>query len=225
LDLSQELLAYSKHAGEALLSQGAGLAANVVALAIDFFVMLFVLFYLVRDGRQLLASLTALTPLREDQDERIVSRIREMARSVFVGSFLTAVCQGVAGGVGLALVGIPGLFWGTVMGVVSLVPLVGTALVWVPAAGYLFLVGRWGSAVFLLVWCAVIVGSIDNFLRPFLMRGRSGLSPLFVFLAVMGGLEYFGLPGLLYGPLILTFAAAILFLYKEEFLAEGRRTP
>ncbi|MBI5017588.1 MAG: AI-2E family transporter [Deltaproteobacteria bacterium] len=217
LDLGQQLLAYSKRAGEALLGQGAGLAANVVALAVHSFVMLFVLFYLVRDGHQMMAALKALTPLQEHQDERIAARIREMARSVFVGSFLTAACQGLAGGIGLALVGIPGLFWGAVMGVVSLIPIVGTALVWVPAAGYLFLVGRWRSALFLLGWCTVVVGLTDNVLRPFLMRGRSGLSPMFVFLAVMGGLEYFGLPGLLYGPLILTFAAAILYLYKEEF--------
>ena len=148
-----------------------------------------------------------------------------MARSVFVGSFLTALCQGVAGGIGLALVGIPALFWGAVIGVASLIPLVGTALIWVPAAGYLFLVGRWGSAVFLLIWCGVLVGFIDNFLRPFLMRGGGGLSPFYVFLAVMGGLEYFGLPGLLYGPLILTFAAAILYLYKEEFPTILRRAP
>jgi predicted PurR-regulated permease PerM len=127
------------------------------------------------------------------------------------------VLQGIVGGIGLALAGIPGVFWGAVMGFTSLIPVVGTGLVWVPAAGYLMLAGRWKAAVFLVLWSIMLVSSIDSFLKPFLMRGPERLSPFYVFLAVMGGLQYFGLPGLLYGPLVLGFAAVILYIYQEEF--------
>jgi predicted PurR-regulated permease PerM len=217
LDVNQQLLALSKKWGESLLSKGAGLAANIVSVSVQFFVLLFVMFYFLRDGREMIRSIKSLTPLEEAQDDRIILRIRAMSRSVFVGSFLTAVVQGVVGGIGLALVGIPGFFWGAIMGVVSLIPFVGTALVWIPAVLYLFIAGSTGSALFLLAWSVLFVGSIDNFIRPFLIRGEGGLSPFYVFLAVIGGLDYFGLPGILYGPLILTFTAAILHLYKEEF--------
>lgn len=219
LDVNAQLLTLSRKVGEVFLNQGAGLAADAVKLAVKFLALFFVMFYMVRDGRQMLGTLKSLLPLEEGQSERILDRIGEMSKSVFVGTFLTAVCQGLVGGIGLALVGIPGLFWGAAMGVVSLIPLVGTALVWVPAVGYLLLTGRYGGALFLLIWCVGLVGTVDNFIRPFLMRGGGGLSTFYVFLAVMGGLDFFGLPGLLYGPLILTFAAAVLQLYREEFPA------
>jgi predicted PurR-regulated permease PerM len=217
LNLTEQLLTYSRRAGEFLLNQSADFAANLLTLVISFMLMLCILFFLVRDGREMIAGLKAITPFREDQNNRIVSHIRKMARAVFFGSFVTAICQGIAGGIGFALVGIPSLFWGAAMAVMSLIPIVGTALIWVPAVVYLFIVDRWWSAGFLFAWCAVVVGLMDNVLRPLLMRGGSELSPFFIFLAVLGGLEYFGLPGLLYGPLIITFAAAMLYLYKEEF--------
>ncbi|MDZ7700427.1 MAG: AI-2E family transporter [Deltaproteobacteria bacterium] len=83
--------------------------------------------------------------------------------------------------------------------------------------GYLILIGQWKYGIFLGVWCIVVVGSIDNFLRPFLMRGEGGMSPFYVFLAIIGGVGYFGLAGILYGPMILGFAAVMLSLYQAEY--------
>jgi predicted PurR-regulated permease PerM len=157
------------------------------------------------------------SPLRKDQEDRILTGVRVVAKSVLLGTFLTALCQGLVGGIGLALVGIPGLFWGTVMGFSSLIPLIGTALVWVPAAVYLVLLGKMKAAAFLAVWCVVLVGSIDNFLRPFLMRGEAKMSTFYIFLAIVGGVQYFGLTGILYGPLILSFAMIMLYIYGVEY--------
>ena len=134
----------------------------------------------------------------------------------------------LAGGIGLAIVGIPGLFWGTVMGFSSLIPVIGTALVWGPAVIYLLLFGKWKAGIFLLVWSIVLVGSIDNFLRPFLMRDENNLSPFYIFLAIIGGVQYFGLAGILYGPLILTFAMVMLYIYGveyQDFLSELKHRP
>ena len=159
----------------------------------------------------------ALSPLRDEQEERIIHIMKDVGRSVLLGSFLTALCQGLAGGIGLAIVGIPAFFWGSLMGFASLIPFVGMALIWVPAVGYLALMGRWKAALFLFLWCTLLVGMIDNFLRPFLMRGEGKMSPFYVFLAIIGGVTYFGLPGILYGPLILAFARVMLFIYKVEY--------
>lgn len=218
IDFEAQAAALSGKAGAFLIDQGSALAANAAELLTGVFILFFVLFYFVRDGRTLLARAGEYSPLTSRQGRDIAGRLGRMAKSVFVGTFLTALAQGVAGGVGLAFVGISPLFWGAVMALASLVPLVGTALVWAPAAAWLAFGGNPWGALFLAVWCVAVVGTVDNFLRPFLMSGEDGLSPLWIFLGVVGGLRVFGLPGILYGPLILTFAAAVLDLYKGEFL-------
>lgn len=222
LDLSQQLSAISKKAAETLVGQGAAFATNTAYLIAQLFMMFFILFYLLRDGRAILERVAALTPMRRADAALILARVGETSKSVFVGTFLTAAAQGVAGGVGLLLAGLPGFFWGAMMAAASLIPVVGTALVWIPAVLYLLITGNYLAALFLAGWCVLIVGTIDNFLRPFLMRGKGGLPPLFIFLAVVGGLSVFGLSGILFGPLILTFASGMIDLYQHSHATEER---
>ena len=216
-DLRSALLQVSRKLGSFLLSEGSGLIQGAVGLVFHFMVTLFITFYFIRDGERLVRMIRNLSPLHEEQERNIIDKVKAVARSALLGSFLTALCQGAAGGIALAIVGIPALFWGSLMGFASLIPVVGTALVWFPAVGYLILIGQWKYGIFLGVWCIVVVGSIDNFLRPFLMRGEGGMSPFYVFLAIIGGVGYFGLAGILYGPMILGFAAVMLSLYQAEY--------
>jgi predicted PurR-regulated permease PerM len=217
VNLQQYLLQISKRAGQFLLSHGVGVARDMAGMIFNFFVMMFLTFYLVRDGREMLAGIKDLLPLREDQKNRIIDKIRSVVRSALLANFLTALCQGAAGGIGLAIVGIPPLFWGALVGVSSLIPVVGTAIVWLPAIGYLLIAGKWKAGIFLFLWAVFFVGSIDNFLRPFLMREKEGVSPFYLFLAIMGGVSYFGLAGIIYGPLILGFAAVMVYIYQAEY--------
>ncbi len=182
-----------------------------------FFLFLVALFFFLKDGAGMVARLKYLTPLREEQQERILDTLRRVSRSVLAGGFLVAALQGVVGGVGLAFVGIPALFWGTVMALSAFVPVVGTGLVWAPAVAFLLFTGEWKSAVFLALWCGILVTSIDTFLRPYLMRDASGVPVLFLFLAILGGIQAFGVFGLLYGPIILTFAVVMLKIYADEY--------
>ncbi len=227
LDIQNNLLYLSRNFGQFLLSKGATLLGNVATILSQFFIMMFIFFYVVRDGKEMIAGARYYSPLRSDQEDRILEAIRVVARSVLLGSFLTALCQGVVGGIGLTIVGVPGLFWGTVMGFSSLIPVVGTSLVWIPCVLYLLILGNMKSALFLTFWSILLVGSIDNFLRPFLMRGDNrSLSPFYIFLAIIGGVQYFGLVGILYGPLILSFAMVMLYIYgveyREELLSNGK---
>jgi predicted PurR-regulated permease PerM len=228
LDVVSNLLQISKNLGQVLLTKGATLLGNLVSLITHFFIMIFVVFYLVRDGWEMLQKGRTFSPLRKEQEDELLFGIRIVAKSVFLGTFLTALCQGLVGGIGLAFVGIPGLFWGTVMGFSSLIPIIGTGLIWIPAAAYLALIGSWKKALFLAVWSVVLNGSIDNFLRPFLMRGEGRMSPFYVFLAIIGGVQYFGLVGVLYGPLILSFAMIMLYMYgaeyRDDLLSESKQT-
>ncbi len=217
LQVESHFLAASKNVGQFLINRGAVLLGDAATIITRFFLLIFFLFYLLRDGESMIAAIKALSPLREDQEDRILRRMQAVARSALLGSFLTAVAQGVAGGIGLMLVGIPGLFWGTLMGFTSFIPVVGTALVWVPAVVYLLILGRSGAAVFLALWCIILVGSIDNFLRPFFMKGQAGMSTFYIFLAILGGVQWFGLAGIVYGPLILAFAMVMLYIYQVEY--------
>lgn len=216
-DIQGYLLQLSRSFGQFVLKHGAGLLQNIAGLIFHLAVMLFLTFYMIRDGQDMLAQAKYLFPLRGEQKDRVIDRIRITGRSVLLGSLLTAVCQGAVGGIGLAIVGIPGLIWGTVLGFTSLIPIVGTSLVWIPSLGYLALMGQWKRAVFLALWAIFLVGTIDNFLRPFFMGGKGRMSTFYVFLSLIGGIHVFGLPGILYGPLILAFANVMLYIYRVEY--------
>jgi len=219
-DIVNSLLSLSRDIGQFLLTKVASILGDAAHIVAQFFIMIFIAFYLVRDGLEMVERARYFSPLRADQEDRIFDGIRVVAKSVLLGTFLTSVCQGLAAGVGFRIVGVPGLFWGTMAGMASLIPLVGTYLVWVPIALYLLLLGQVKSAVFLTVWSVVLVGSIDNFVRPMLMKGKSKMSPFYIFLAILGGVQYFGLRGILYGPLILSFAMIMLYIYGVEYKDE-----
>ncbi len=217
IDVGAGLLQASRYLSEQFLRGGYVFVGNAAALVANFGIMLFITFYLVRDGGEMIKAVKHLSPLRADQEDRIFSKIRGVARSVLLGSLFTALLQGLAAGIGLFIVGVPALFWGAMIGISSLVPVVGTALFWVPITGYLALAGEYKGALFFSLWSMVVVGSIDNFVRPYLMRGEGSLSPFYIFLAIVGGVQVFGLKGLLYGPLALGFAMVMLLIYEEEF--------
>ncbi len=219
-DISNNLLLLSKNIGQFLLGKAASILGNVASLVAQFFVMIFIAFYLVRDGKEMVSGIRYYSPLRAEQEDRIINGIRVVTKSVLLGTFITAICQGALGAFIFAILGFPGLFWGTMTGLASLIPLVGTYLIWVPIALYLVLLGQFKSAAFLAIWSIVASGIIDNFVRPFLMQGKSKMSPFYIFLAILGGVQYFGLKGILYGPLILSFAMIMLFIYGVEYRDE-----
>ena len=217
ISITGPIVKVTQYIGQFIISNGSAFLSNVVNMVTQIFIMFFIMFYVVRDYDWIIRKIKDLSPLKEEQEDRILERIRSVARSALLGSLITAFAQGIAGGIGLAIVGIPGIFWGTMMAFTSLVPVVGTALVWIPSCLYLLLLGHWKSSLFLLLWSLLIVGSIDNFLRPLLMRGVGQMSPFFVFLSIMGGIQYFGLLGLIYGPLILGCAIVMLYIYEAEY--------
>jgi predicted PurR-regulated permease PerM len=219
-DISNDLLYLSRGIGQFLLGKVASILSNVASLVAHFFVMIFIAYFLVRDGREMVSGIRYYSPLRAEQEDRIINGIRVVTKSVLLGTFITAICQGVAGGIAFAVLNFPGLFWGTMTALASLIPFVGTYLIWVPIALYLVLLGEFKSAVFLAIWSIVASGIIENLVRPFLMKGKSKMSPFYIFLAILGGVQYFGLKGILYGPLILSFAMIMLYIYGVEYRDE-----
>lgn len=217
IDPHKSLLDFSRQIGQTLLQLGSSLFRNTTIFIVHLLLLLFIVFFLLKDGATMIAGIKYLCPIREEQGDSILHNMRKVSRSVLLGGFFVASLQGLAGGISLAIVGIPALFWGTVLAFVAMIPVVGTGLVWIPATIYLLFTGPWWVAVLFAVYNTVVVGSIDTFLRPILMREGANAPVFFIFLSILGGVSVFGMLGLLYGPMILTFTAVMLNIYADEF--------
>ncbi|WP_027722938.1 AI-2E family transporter [Maridesulfovibrio zosterae] len=216
-DIQTKILEISRTFGQSMLTSGTWLAGNMASMVAHFFIMIFLVFTFLKDGDHFFAKISALSPLKVEQEEFIISSLRKVSKSVLFGSFFIAVLQGIVGGIGLAIAGIPAIFWGTMMGFTSLIPVLGTGIIWIPAIIYLLIVGKMKLAVFLLLWCGILVTGIDTVLRPIIVRESARVSTVYVFLAILGGLSSFGPIGILYGPLILSFLMVMLHIYGQEF--------
>ena len=207
---------------EPLASMGGQVFLGAIGTLVSFTVMLFVLFFLVRDGTPMARTALRLIPLSGPRKERLAHHMEEVTRAVVFGTVATAVLQGILVGTGFAIAGLPSaVVFGVVAAVLSVVPFGGTALVWLPGAAYLWFQGEVGWAIFLLVWGGAIVGLADNFVRPMLISGRTEVPTLAVFIGVLGGLSAFGLVGLFLGPLIIALALAIV-RFADEAVGGGQ---
>ncbi len=200
-----------------MLGISSNILGNITEVLINFLLMLFVLFFLLRDHDSIIQTIRHVTPLSRNQEDTLLDEIQKVAKSAVLGAFLTAFAQGFVGGVAMWMAGFAGLFWGTIMAFASFIPIVGTALIWIPAAGYLTLIGQWEWAVFLIVWGVAVIGSIDNLLRPFLMKGNSGMNTLLIFFSLIGGLQVYGMMGIIYGPIIFSLTLVLFRMYETEF--------
>ncbi|WP_261822970.1 AI-2E family transporter [Vibrio neonatus] len=216
-EIAQKVAELASSFGTHLVGISASVVGSATSFLMNFGLMLFVLFFLLRDHERIISAMRHIIPLSRSQEDRLLDEIEKVSKSAVMGSFLTAIAQGVAGGFAMWLVGFPGLFWGTMMGFASFVPVIGTALIWIPACLYLLLIGDTGWAIFLLIWSVAVVGSIDNILRPLLMQGSAGMNTLMIFFSLLGGLHVFGLIGLIYGPLIFAITMVLFTMYEEEF--------
>ncbi len=214
------------HVGELVRRISNLLYANLTELLkgftnviIGFAEVLFVTFYLLMDGSAMADRAFALSPWPADMNNRIRGDILASLRATLRGTVVLAVIQGLAGGLGFWVFGVPNApFWGTVMVFASVVPLVGTALVWAPAGIYLLVMSQPGQAVAVMVWCLVAGLVCDNFLRPKLLGGQGHLHPLLTFFSVLGGLSLFGVVGLILGPLVLAVLLSLVDVYQRYFL-------
>ena len=207
---------------EGLVSSGGTFVMGALGTAASFVLMLFVLFFVLRDGPGLAQQVVQMLPIEDRRRARLWQHLADVTRAVFLGIGLTALVQGLLVGVGFWIAGLPSpLVFGVVAVLVALIPMVGSALVWVPGALFLAARGDYGHAIFLAAWGAIVVGMVDNFLRPMLISGRADVPTLAVFVGVMGGLAAFGFIGLFVGPIVLGLLVA-LFRYERDELAAAQ---
>jgi len=223
--VESSLLEGGKAISNFLLSQGVDFAKNALVLATDFLVMLFTLFFVFRDGPYAYGTVFRAIPLEEGHKVKISERLHLTIKAVVNGTLLTALAQGATAGVTYYLLGLPfALFWGALSGLLSMLPVGGTAIVWVPIALYLLLSGAVTKGIILIAVGAGLVGLMDNLLQPILVGGRARLPVLPLYLASFGALAYFGLLGLFLGPILLAITLEMLVIYQEEYQQEGNDT-
>lgn len=188
----------SQSAGNSLL----GLTQNLMGFVVQFFLMLYILFFFFRDGPDLLQSLMRIMPLDDAKEWELMKRFASVARATVRGSMVVALVQGVIGGILFAVVGIPGaLLWGVLMTVLSLLP-IGSGLVWGPTAIVLFIQGEVGKAIAIVIVGVLVIGLVDNFLRPRLVGQDTKMPDYLILLSTLGGIAWFGLSGFVLGPII-----------------------
>jgi predicted PurR-regulated permease PerM len=198
-DLSNFALGFTR----SLADQAVQYTQNAIAFTAQFFIMLYVLFFFLRDGISIVRSVVSALPFGDRWEYVVIHRFTSVARATLKGTLIVAAVQGAIGGIMFALVGIQGaLFWGVVMMLLSLLPVGGSALVWAPAAAILFFQGHVGSAVALVVVGALGIGLVDNLLRPLLVGRDTQMPDYLVLLATLGGIGWFGLSGFVLGPVL-----------------------
>jgi predicted PurR-regulated permease PerM len=200
----------------AIATRGVGLVGGAVGFIVEVFFVIFTMYYLFRDGERLRAAAYDMVPLSDKKAREIFDRTGEVIGASVYGVLIIATIQGVLGGLAFWVLGLPSpLLWGVVMIFLSMIPMLGAFIVWVPAAIYLGLTGEWGKAIMLAVWGALVIGSVDNFLRPKLVGERTRLHELLVFFSVLGGLQVFGVLGIVLGPVIVAITIALLDVLRQ----------
>ncbi len=216
-----EILAAGEQFAQSVLAMGGSLVASLIGLVVAVVVALFVLFFFLRDGEQMVGRAMVLVPLDERRKTHLLDHLAGVTRAVVLGSLVVALVQGTLIGIGFALAGVPSpVVFGVLAVVASLVPLLGTTLVWVPTALWSGLSGHWGVALFLAIWGVAVVSSADNVIRPLFISSRAKISTLPVFIGLLGGIAAFGPIGIFLGPVVVALVLALL-----EFAEEARSEP
>jgi len=216
----RDLSSLLSQAGNALGSRAAEMLSIVLQhtalFFFELFVTLFALFFLFRDGEQLMEALHGVLPFETASREKMFSGARDLIRASVTTSLVVAAVQGIICGAAFWIAGISApIFWGVGMAFCSLLPVVGSAIIWAPAAIWLFSTGQWGKALVLLAICAGLTSVVDSLLRPMLLSGHGRLNGLVVFISVVGGVAVFGVIGLVLGPIVVATAQGLLDAYSH----------
>ena len=208
-----------------VISSSANVLEYLAKGMLNMFVFFFALFFLLRDGKKVIKKLRNLLPIREDIEIKLFSEINKLIRGLISGVLIIAVIEGVIAFIGFYLFGIPSpLLWSFVIVLAAYLPIIGPATVYVPAAIYLAVIGNITEGILLLIYSFALISYLDNIVKPNIMGKGSNINPAIVLLGVLGGLNLFGLAGIVVGPLILSILFIIYRLYEEENATKNKKS-
>ncbi len=226
MDVERLLISVGRDIFGTVSETGRAVATNAILSLFHLLVMLFTLFFLFRDGESLMSDLRRLVPMRLQHKDRIVERLRSTVTGIVRGSVATAVIQTLCATAGYFMVQMPGaLTLGVLTGFTSFIPIVGTALVWVPVTIFFAVQGAYVRASIIFLWGLLVVSTLDNLIKTLLIGRKAELSILFLFFGILGGAEVYGLKGLLVGPLLVAIIPVFFDIYKEQYLRKAAPEP
>jgi len=217
-ELNRGVTELGRTVGLFLYQQARSMTANIVNFVVNFFFMLLIVFYLLIDSQRLVSFIVGLSPLPDDQDEKLIQKFKDMAGAILIGNGLGGLIQGTLGGIVFAFFGFRSPFlWGVIMALLAFLPIVGVGAVFLPAALYLILQGRLAAGIFFIVFYVVLSGGIEYLFKPKLVGKRVQMHTLLVFLSIIGGLKLFGILGIIYGPLVVTAFLTLTDIYESSY--------
>jgi len=212
--LSEAALTISRFVGSRALVFG----QNALTFTVQFLVMVYLVFFFIRDGARLLDRLVAVLPLGDARERRLFRKFAEVARATIKGHIVIGIAQGSVGGITFALLGFNGaVFWGVVMTVFSVLPVVGASLVWIPAAVWLIATGAVGKGVIMVFVGVFVIGLVDNVLRPVLVGRDTKMPDYLILLSTLGGITAMGISGFVIGPIVAALCIAAWDMFAEDF--------
>ena len=216
--LLQQVGTAAKTAGAFVVSFAAGMTATTATFLLNLFVMLYAMFFFFRDGHKILERIFYYTPLSDEDETRMLTQLASITRATVKGTLVIGIIQGALAGIAFWVAGIEGAaLWGTIMTILSIIPGIGAALVWVPAVIILFVTGQSLTATLLAAWCAAVVGTVDNFLRPMLVGRDAKMPDLLILIGTLGGLFLFGPMGFIVGPIVCGLFLTVWDIYGATF--------
>ncbi len=205
------------NASQYLATEALAFGRNAVTFTLLFGVMLYVLFFFIRDWQHILENVVRALPLGDDRERRLMAKVAEVSRATIKGTLVVAVVQGLLGGITFGLLGIEAsVLWGVTMGLLSLLPAVGPPLVWIPASIILIVTGSFWKGVILILVGTFVIGLVDNFLRPILVGRDTRIPDYLVLIATLGGITVFGIAGVIAGPLVAGLFLVVWDIFAEE---------
>jgi len=219
--LTEKITELSKSVAGYVFDNLKSFTQNTLQFMVQLGVMLYALFYFIRDGEKFLETVLHLLPLENDRDRILLARFQKTANATLKVTLIIGGIQGMLGGLLFVFTGIQGaILWGVVMVITAVIPVVGCALVWAPAGILMMITGHLWAGLFILAFGSLVISMVDHFLRPILLGKDVSMHPLLIFLSTMGGIIVFGFTGFIIGPIIMSMAMTVWNMYEEYYLKE-----
>jgi predicted PurR-regulated permease PerM len=216
--LNSAISEIGKVVGLFLYEQARSITTNVLKFIVNFFLMLLIIFYLLIDSHRLVSFIVRLSPLPDDQDQKLIQKFKDIAAAILLGNGLGGLIQGTLGGTVFAVFGLKSPFvWGVIMALLAFLPIVGIGAVFVPAAIFLLLQGRIAAGIFFIIFYIIISSAVEYYFKPKLVGQHVRMHTLIVFLSIIGGLKLFGILGIIYGPLVVTAFLTLTEIYQTSY--------
>jgi predicted PurR-regulated permease PerM len=219
--LTAKITELSKNVAGYIFENLTSFTKNTIQFMVQLGVMLYALFYFIRDGEKFRETILRLLPLEYDRDRILLKHFQKTANATLKVTLIIGGIQGILGGLLFLFTGIQGaILWGIMMIITAVIPVVGCALVWVPAGIFMIVTGNLWTGLFIFAFGSLVISMVDHFLRPILLGNDVSMHPLLIFLSTMGGIIVFGFTGFIIGPIIMSLVVAVWSMYEEYYLKE-----